>query len=129
MTAGGTAVALTSIRVFSYAMLSWGVFFLAMKLGKWYEGEVLDDQLEYQLTDNVKIGGFYNQLVLFVAMPIILSAALGGVYEALWKRREIRAKLDTPKDGEDSAGKSPGIFALLHSFVHYKFRPLGQYAP
>ncbi|CAM9161198.1 unnamed protein product, partial [Sphacelaria rigidula] len=129
MTSGGTAVALTSIRIVSYAMLSWGVFYLAIKLAKWYEAQVIDDQMEYKLASDLEIGSFYNQLVVFVGMPIVLAAALGGVYEAIWKRRELRAKLATPRDGEDNAVESPGIFAFLHSFVHYKFRPLGQYAP
>lgn len=129
MTSGGTAVALTSIRIVSYAMLGWGVFYLAIKLAKWYEAQVIDDQMEYKLASDLEIGSFYNQLVVFVGMPIVLAAALGGVYEAIWKRRELRAKLATPRDGEDNAVESPGIFAFLHSFVHYKFRPLGQYAP
>ena len=129
MVDGAAVVALTSIRLLSYAMLSWALFYLAMSFGKWYEGEVLDDQLDYKLNGDTEIRSSYNQRFLFIGMPIVLAAALGGVYEAIWKRREIRAKLAGPQDGEELKTENSGVSTFLHASVHYKFRPLGQYAP
>lgn len=127
------AAALTSIRVLSYAMLGWALFYLAMSFGKWYEGEVLDDQLDYELNGDTEIRSSYNQRFLFIGMPIVLAAALGGVYEAIWKRRELRRAelLVAPEDGEGHTTENSGggFSTSLHAAVHYKFRPLGQHAP
>lgn len=129
MGTGGTeAATLTGIRVLCYTMLAWGVFYLAMSMGKWYEEDVLDDQLEYKLNGDLEIRSSYNQRFLFLGLPFVLSAALGGVYEAIWKRREINAKSAGPHDGETTA-ESPGVLSVLHSATHYKFRPLGKHAP
>lgn len=127
-----TAVALTSIRVLSYAMLGWALFYLAMSLGKWYEAEIIDDELEFELPGDVEIRSSYNQRFLFIGMPIVLAAAFGGVYEAIRRRRELSAKPAGPDDdrtGEDSKKESAGVLSFLHGVMHYKFRPLGQYAP
>lgn len=70
---------------------------------------------------------------VFIGLPIILTAALGGVYEALWKKREIRSTQEQQQAGSAAAGEEedskPGILAFLHSVVHYQYRPLGQYSP
>lgn len=69
---------------------------------------------------------------VFVALPIIAAAALGGVYEALWKRREISSasgSINTGVDVEEVEDNRPGILAFLHNVVHYQYRPLGKYSP
>lgn len=127
---GGSEVALTSIRILTYAVLGYCLFYLIMHLSVWYDINVLDDQLEFTFGDDIRIRSSTNERFMFLAMPIVLAAALGGLYEAVWKRREILAsKLGTRGEGEQSEAERPGVLALLHSIVHSKFRPLGQYAP
>ena len=127
----GTAIALASIRFVSYVMLGWSMFYLAMSLGKWYEAEIMTDELEFKLHGDLEIRSSYSQRFLFIGMPIVLAAALGGLYEAIWKRRELRASRAAtgPEDGDDSEIEGDGVFNLLHGIIHYKFRPLGQYSP
>ena len=124
-----TAVALTSIRILSYAMLGWSLFYLAMSLGKWYEAEILTDELEFKLPGDVEIRSSYNQKFIFLGLPTVLAAALGGVYEAIWKRRELSARPTGPEDGEEIKKESPGVFTVLHGVMHYKFRPVGRHSP
>lgn len=109
-------------------MLGYGLFYLAMCFGKWYSRTVFnsgEDILTYTIDGDVEIGDFYNQIVIFAVLPVILSAALGGLYECLWKKRDIErsnsnsAQLSTP----------PSWFKILQSAVHYKFRPLAQFSP
>lgn len=119
-------VALMSTRVLSYAMLAYALFFLAMCLGKWYSEEVIDDQFEYVLRGTeLKIGDFYNQIVVFTALPVILAAALGGVYEALWKLRESKGKIVgvTGNDAQ-ATGQPLSCMGTLKSILHFQFRPL-----
>lgn len=129
---GGTAAALAGVRTLSYAILGYGLFYLAMHLSDWYDLHILDDQLEYIMGDDISVRSSHNQRFLFITGPIVLAAALGGLYEAVWKRREILASKITreARDGEQQdAEQRRGVLALLHSIVHWKFRPLGQYAP
>lgn len=75
--------------------------------------------------------------IVFVGLPIILAAALGGLYEAMWKRREISSAGGGIKSGGNTSGvevqeevdNRPGILAFLHNVVHYQYRPLGRYSP
>lgn len=127
---GGTEVALTSIRILAYAVLGYGLFYLAMHFSDWYEINVLDDQLEFTFGDDIRIRSSTNERFMFLVMPIVVAAALGGLYEAVWKRREILAsKLGTRGEGDHSEAERPEVLALLHGIMHFKFRPLGQYAP
>ena len=126
---GGTEVALTSIRILTYAVLGYGVFYLAMHLSDWYDINVLDDQLEYTFGNDIRMGSSTTERFLFLAMPIVLAAALGGLYEAVWKRREILASKLGRGDGDRSDVERPKFMAVLHGIRHFKFRPMGQYAP
>lgn len=78
------------------------------------------------------IGHSDNSKFVFIGLPIILSAALGGCYEALWKRREIastRSGSRTSVEVEEEEDNRPGILAFLHNVVHYQYRPLGKHSP
>lgn len=71
---------------------------------------------------------------MFIGLPIIFAAALGGLYEALWKRREISSTSgnngsNTSGNAQEAEDNKPGIFSLLHNVVHYQYRPLGRYSP
>ena len=126
---GGTEIALTSIRILTYAALGYGVFYLTMHLSDWYYINVIDDQLEYTFGNDIKMWSFNTGQFLFLAMPIVLAAALGGLYEAVWKRREVLASKLGRGDGEGSDVEHPDILAVLHGIIHLKFRPMGQKAP
>lgn len=126
---GGTAVALAGTRAFTYLILSYGLFHLAMHFGKWYgenleEGDDGLDHLAFVLSgegdDEILVRTSRVQLFFFLACPIIVSAALGGVYEALWLSRESKA----PTSSE--ASKTGGVLAKLHGVMHTQFRPLGS---
>ena len=98
-----------------------------------YESTILpNEELEIVLDSTDADGDGYANLVIyhietlqivFVGVPIILAAALGGLYEALWKRREMSS----------AAGPYPCLPSqrprLPHNVVHYQYRPLGRYAP
>lgn len=122
---------LFAIRLLAYAMLAYGLFYQAMYFGKWYSEKVLpfeDDQLAYKISGDVQVGNFYHQTILFAAVPVILAAALGGLYEALWKKREAK-RITCSTGGEQEGASSVAWLKSFHSIVHYKFRPLGQYSP
>ncbi|CAN0251449.1 unnamed protein product, partial [Scytosiphon promiscuus] len=114
--AGATTAALTAVRVASYALLGYSLFYLAMFIGKWYESTILpNDELKMVLdsadadadgSEDLYIKHSDTSKFIFIGLPILFAAALGGVYEAL-----------------------PGIFAFLHNVVHYQYRPLGRYSP
>lgn len=137
----GIAVALTGIRAFTYAMLAYTGFYLAMFIGKWYEATILaDDELEMVLDSGDADGDGSADLYIrhsdtskfvFIGVPFMLAAALGGVYEALWKRQEIKSinKKSSPTVDGQELDNQPGIFAFLKNVVHYQYRPLGQYSP
>lgn len=120
-----TSAALWSIRALSYSILGYSLFYLAMSLGKWYEANILDNELEMSMKGDLEIRSSYNEKFVFIGLPIILSAALGGVYEAIWKHREVNARKSTPA----TSRSPPGLFAVLHNAMQYKFKPLGQYSP
>lgn len=130
-----TAVALTSIRVSSFLMLGYALFYLAMSLGKWYDDEVVVDDLQFTLNGDVEIRSSSTQKFLFLGIPIMLAASFGGIYEAIWKHGELNARKVNPGDGtakRDDAGsysKAPGAFSVLKKAVNYKFWPLGRFAP
>lgn len=126
---GGIAVALAGTRALTYVILAYALFHLAMHFGKWYgenleEGETGLDRLAFVLSgegeDEILIRTSRAQLFLFLACPIIVAAALGGVYEALWLTREANAPTSP------AATKTSGVCAKLHSVIHTKFRPLGS---
>eukprot|EP00752_Nemacystus_decipiens_P015662 g13976.t1 len=144
MGSGRIGVALTAIRCTSYALMLWSLFYLAITFSTWYESTILPNgELEVVLdsTDadldgspDLYIGHWYTSIVVFLTLPIVATAALGGLYEALWKRREISsAGRSTSSNGsveaEEEGGNRPGIFAFLHNVVHYQYRPLGKYSP
>lgn len=134
-------------------MLGYSLFYLAMFIGKWYESTILiDDELKMVLdsedadadgSEDVYIKHSDTSKFVFIGLPILLSAALGGVYEALWKRREASLS-DKQQHGNNGSGTDsnnnggvpdekednrPGIFAFLKNVVHYQYRPLGRYSP
>ncbi|CAM9615270.1 unnamed protein product, partial [Ectocarpus sp. 12 AP-2014] len=130
MGGGKIAAALTGTRTLSYLLLGYALFHLAMHFGKWY-GENFEDtddglqHLEFVMQgegtdDELKIRTSRGQLFLFLASPIILAAALGGVYEALWLSREAKA------GDAAEASKAGGFLATIHSIMHCQFRPLGS---
>lgn len=137
----GTAVALTGIRAFTYAMLAYAGFYLAMFIGKWYESTILpNDELEMVLDSadadgdgkmDLYIRHSQTSKFVFIGLPFMFAAALGGIYEALWKKQEIKSVTNgssTNSSGTNPDNK-PGIFATLTKAVHYQYRPLGQYSP
>eukprot|EP00903_Cladosiphon_okamuranus_P013765 g12813.t1 len=144
MASDGTSVALTAIRCASYALMAWSLFYLAMFIGKWYESTILpNDELEMVLdSSDANFDGKPDLYIrhsdtskfVFIGLPIVGAAALGGLYEALWKRREISS---TAAGGRNSAGVQvqeevedrPGICAFLHNVVHYQYKPLGRFSP
>lgn len=142
MGADGTAAALTGIRVFTYAMLAYAGFYMAMFIGKWYEATILaDDELKIVFDsadadadgkEDLYISHSQTSKFVFIGLPILFAAALGGVYEALWKKQEIKSigSSNTTTGGDDAAlDNRPGIFATLKNVIHYQYRPLGQYSP
>lgn len=108
-----------------------------------YEATILaNDELEMVLdsTDadvdgkpDLYIRHSESSKVLFVGLPIVGAAALGGLYEALWKRREIssakKSSINTDVAAPEEEDNRPGILAFLHNVVHYQYRPLGRYSP
>lgn len=88
------------------------------------EGETGLDRLAFVLSgegeDELLIRTSRAQLFFFLACPIIVAAALGGVYEALWLKREAKALANS------EATEANGILAMLHSVMHFQFRPLGS---
>lgn len=134
----GTAMALTGIRAFTYAMLAYAGFYLAMFIGKWYESTILaNDELEMVLDSADADGDGRADLYIrhsdtskfvFIGVPFILAAALGGAYEALWKRQEIRSINKGSSTVEDLDNR-PGILAFVKNVIHYQYRPLGRYSP
>lgn len=125
----GYAVALASTRVFAYLLLGYGLFHLAFHFGKWYDEKFQDEgegglaELAFVLSgegdDEILIRNSRAQLFFFLACPIVLAAALGGVYEALWMSREAKA-------ASSEAPTTTSLFSRLHSLVHLQFRPLGS---
>eukprot|EP00752_Nemacystus_decipiens_P008264 g7389.t2 len=119
-----------------------------MFIGKWYEATILaNDELEMVLDSTDADGDDSPDLYIrhsdtskfvFVGLPVILAAALGGLYEALWKRREISSAggsgiksggNNTGVEVQEDVDDKPGILAFLHNVVHYQYRPLGRYSP
>lgn len=109
-----------------------------------YEATILaDDELEMVLDSADADGDAKPDLYIkhsdtskfvFMGLPFLLAAALGGLYEAIWKRREIRASSSTSKSSsrleeEEEEENRPGILAFLHNVVHYQLKPLGRYSP
>lgn len=123
---GATAVALTSIRTVAYCALGATLFYLAMFIGKWYEAELPGEELGFMLKGDLEIRSSYVEKFLWIGMPIVVAAALGGLYEAIWKQREVKT-IDTSES--EGVSKTPGFIHTLQSIIHLKFRPLGQNAP
>lgn len=138
----GTTVALAGIRIFTYAMLAYAGFYMAMFIGKWYEATILaDDELKIVLDsadtdgdgrENLYISHSMTSRFVFIGLPFLFAAALGGVYEALWKKQEIKSVASGGAAGaaaEEILDNRPGIFATIKNAIHYQYRPLGQYSP
>lgn len=109
-------------------MLAYSLFYLAMCLGKWYTANVLsprDDMMGFELKGDVTVDDFYNQVGVFVTIPMILAAALGGLYEYLWKLRENMTDVHVC-----SATKSQvSVVRRLQSMFSFHFRPLQGLLP
>ena len=106
-----------------------------------YEATILaNDELEMVLDSTEDADGDPELYIrhsdtskfVFIGLPIIGAAALGGLYEALWKRREISSAGGGGHTGvevQEEVDDRPGILAFLHNVVHYQYRPLGRYSP
>lgn len=125
---GATSAALLAVRLLSYSMLGYSLFYLAMYFGKWYEAEILTD-FAMTLKEDLKLYSAYNEIIIFISLPMILSAALGGVYEAIWKHREANASKSARGKPAGALHTTSSFLTLLHNAMHYQFKPLGQYSP
>lgn len=86
---GRSCVALTSIRFLGYAVLAYSLFYLAMTRGKWYrENFFANDELALELNEDIQLRNSHAQVALFLLLFPVIAAALGGIYEAVWKNRE-----------------------------------------
>lgn len=138
----GVGSALMSLRLLGYVVLLVTLFFFLMSPGKWYKENIFPNfQLEVELEPGgATISHYHNQRGVFLFMPIMVAAALGGIYEAIWKARERRDhKLGVGRgsggssvvsgESEHAEKSTTSPFALLHSVIHYQFRPLGCFSP
>lgn len=115
-------IALTSTRLAAYGLLAYSLFFLAMSLGSWYNENVFTSMRHNRGNidlEEVTFYEFYNQVALFIALPVVLAAALGGLYEALWKLRENRGKvpIGKPDPGSNS------VMSQVHDMIRYQLKP------
>ncbi len=103
-----TDAGLMSLRLLACAVLLCSLFYLAMASSKWYrERFFANDGLE-----------------IFLLLFPVIAAALGGMYEAVWKHREGKAM----EDGGPTSSSSPAQ-SLLTTVIHLQFRPLGKFSP
>lgn len=118
-------IALAGTRVLSYLLLAVSGLYLAMSLGTWYASKIFspdDETLEFEVEEGMIIRDLDNQVVTFVAMPVILAAALGGVYEALWSLREN--EIETPPGDDIKSQATSSSTCHLRHFLRYQFRPI-----
>lgn len=119
--------ALTTTRVLSYAILAYSIFYLAMCLGRWYAANILsttEEKLELELQEDLSIRDLDNQVAIFVGMSVILAAALGGLYEALWELREN----ETGRPIGDSKARGTSVTNRLRSILRFQFKPVIGFA-
>lgn len=124
-----TSVALMSLRFLACAVLLYSVFYLAMTRGKWYHRErfFANDELDYDITSEADMSTSHNQRALFLLLFPVIAAALGGIYEAVWKNSEGKA---TEEDGlPASSSPAQSFLEAFKSIVHLQFRPLGRFSP
>lgn len=124
-----TGVSLLSLRLLGCAVLLYSLFYLAMARGKWYrERFFADDELEFDITSETPMRSSHNQRAIFLLLFPVVVAALGGIYEAVWKYREGKAMED---HGGPASSSSPArsFLKALNSAIHLHFRPLGKYSP
>lgn len=119
-------ITLSGIRVISYSMLAYSIFYLAVCLGEWYAATIFsptEDTFGFQLREDATARDLDNQIVTFVGAPIILAAALGGLYEALWKLRECRTKT-LPALSAAGGASGASLWHQIRSIPRFKFRPV-----
>lgn len=122
-----TGVGLMSLRFLACAVLLYSLFYLAMARGKWYrERFFANDELDYDITSKADMSTSHNQRALFLLLFPVIAAALGGIYEAVWKNSEGKAT----EDGSTASPSPVQSFCKgLNSVIHLQFRPLGNFSP
>lgn len=116
--------ALAATRILSYSILAYSIFYLAMCLGRWYAANILsttEEKLELELLEDLSVRDLDNQVAIFVGMSVILAAALGGLYEALWELRENeigRPILDS------TIARGISLTSRLRSILRFQFKPV-----
>lgn len=114
-------LALASTRILSYSLIAFSIFFLAMCLGGWFEANILsscEKGLGFELgRRDFLVRKLDTQVVAFVSMPVVLAAALGGLYEALWKLRETEGKATCKSWGNSAMNQ-------FRTVLRFQFRPV-----
>lgn len=122
-----TSVSLMSLRFLACAVLLYSLFYLAMTRGKWYrERFFANDELDYDITSEANMSTSHNQRALFLLLFPVIAAALGGIYEAVWKNSEGKA---TEYGSTTSPSPAQSILKGLNSVIKLQFRPLGNFSP
>ncbi|CBN80509.1 ferric reductase [Ectocarpus siliculosus] len=123
-----TGVALVSLRFLASAVLLYSVFYLAMARGTWYrEHFFVNDELDYDISSGANMSTSQNQRALFLLLLPVVAAALGGIYQAVWKYREGKATQDGLP--ASSSSKVQSFLKAYNSIIHFQFRPLGKLSP
>lgn len=114
-------------RLLSLSLLISTLLWLAGHCGEWFMHHVANSQdgaLGYNL-GAVLIKSSYNQVALFVTVPVILATALGGVYQSMWVQAERAAAVD----------KHPllewrkQMMCIPRDILQFHLRPLGSFSP
>lgn len=122
-----TGVGLMSLRVGACAVLLYSLFYLAMARGKWYrERFFANDELDYDIDSKSDMSTSHNQRALFLVLFPVIAAALGGIYEALWKYSEGKATQDGLPTSSSPAQR---FLKAVDGIIHLQFRPLGKFSP
>jgi len=122
-----TGVGLMGVRFLACAVLLYSVFYLAMTRGKWYrERFFANDELDYDITSEADMSTSHNQRALFLVLFPVIAAALGGIYEAVWKNSEGNA---TEDGSTASSSPAQSCLSALNSVIRLQFRPLGKFSP
>lgn len=140
------------IRGLSLSCLACSLFWLSMYRGRWFREDVLnskyaqrlgytlgataDDHGHTRSSVSIHVKGTYTQIVLFTALPVILAASLGALYEALWIRSKERGEMPSGRASPDSlhrarviGGALPSPIETIQSVVRFQFRPLFGFSP
>lgn len=127
-TMDATNAALACIRVATYALFAWIVFFFVAIFSSWWSDDVQNEQEPF----SIKLGGtevysFLNEVITYTTGIFVVVAILGGVYEYLWKRKEFE------RDGEghffSKDHQSSSLWTKIRAMTGYQLRPLGKYSP